>query len=483
MPYAKKTLTTCTGCGIEYFSTAQQAQQKHHFHTRQCRAIWQTGKPRSDRGTKAISIDCAFCGKAFKAGGRNAIGKRLPNKDAMYHSRSCARRAREVEGEQCLELPADFKEWLAQYFDGEGSAFMVVQGHSRKPLPQVTIGATDRDAIEEILHRTGVGAVSLRRSKDVNHRDLYMWKCVADAALGFLRQLFPLLIIKHAIAEFVLTACKEMEAQPMLAYDLQWRAEVLRTSKTLNQRGPDGVAARREKRPERAAARFRNLLKGDNYLPLNMLGIKELLPAPPQERKPVKPGWKICPVCGEQFRKRSRTTVRHPSATCSKKCAYVYRRRRGNPCRKVAKPVARSIAASLDAEGCIRVVASSTTINAQIHFGNTNKLAVELISEAVGGGAIALRPAKKAEHADSWHWRCQADTAQGLLEQVLPYMRTKSRQAKLALYVQERLALPQSRCDRRWQQEALRVSHLLNSKGRAIIIPKVIPVAGGNFNI
>lgn len=482
MPYAKKTLATCTGCGIEYFTTAVRAQQERHFHTRQCRAIWQTGKPRSDRGAKAITIVCAFCGKKFPAGGRDVNGKRWPNKDAMYHSRSCARRAREVAGQQCLELPTEFKEWLTQYFDGEGSAFMVVQGH-RKPLPQVTIGATDRDAIEEILHRTGVGKVSLRPSKDANHRDLYMWKCVANAAIGFLRQLFPLLIIKYAIAEFVLTACKELKAQPTLGYDLQWRDRVLHTSKSLNQRGPAGVAARREKRPESVAARFRHQFRRDNYLPDNVLGIGEILPAPARQRKPVKPGWKICPVCGEQFRKQSRTTVRHPGATCSTKCAYIYRRRRGNPCRKLAKPLARRIAGLIDSETCISIVASFNTIHAHIHFGNTDKLAVELIAEAVGVGAMALRPAKKAEHADSWHWRCQADTAQGLLEQVLPYLRTKRRQALLALYVQERLALPQSRCDRQWQQEAIRVSHLLNSKGRAIAIPKVIKIAGGRLTI
>jgi hypothetical protein len=82
-----------------------------------------------------------------------------------------------------------------------------------------------------------------------------------------------------------------------------------------------------------------------------------------------------------------------------------------------------------------------------------------------GFGKSGDRPAKKKQHSESWHWRCQCDGAQGFIEQISPFLRIKGPQAKLALYVQNRLSDLDSRRDRDWQVQAIADSHRLNRKG------------------
>jgi hypothetical protein len=160
----------------------------------------------------------------------------------------------------------------------------------------------------------------------------------------------------------------------------------------------------------------------------------------------------------------------------------VFRRRRGRPSKQLNKKLARRVAGFLDSEGWIGIRRNEGTAHAAIHFGNTDQFVVRMIQKVVGTGAIAYRAPKKATHAPSWHWRCQADAAHGLLEQAYPYLRTKKRQAKLAMYVQERLAIPASRIDRQWQAEAIEASHRLNIKGN-VKVPTKIRLASGRVLI
>jgi hypothetical protein len=88
-----------------------------------------------------------------------------------------------------------------------------------------------------------------------------------------------------------------------------------------------------------------------------------------------------------------------------------------------------------------------------------------MLPKITGIGSITERPPKKKTHSVSWHWRIQSDGAEGFLEQILPYLRIKSRQAELALTVQRRLKQPKDRVNRDWQSEALAQMKKLNRKG------------------
>ena len=443
--------------------------------------MWQTGKPRSDRGSKAVEIECSFCGKPFRAGGRDANGDRLPNKNVEYCSRLCALRSRNIDGQTCRAIPEEFKEWLAAYFDGEGSAFFVVQGDRRRPYVQVTVGSTDQGTIREIMQVTGVGSLLPRPSKNPRHRDLVMWRCFAKAAIGVLQEIYPKLTIKSAVADFIFASAKQMRDDPKLAYDPAFRSALEQTGKLLNARGPEGPKARKERRSPYVERRWQNAIAARPYSPLMILGVERLLGDNRDDRETAT-GHRFCPVCGTEFKARTNPTKKNPGTTCSRRCALVYRRRRGVPCLRLKPELAKRIAGYFDAEGWIAIKRSVRTAHAAIHFGNTDELVVRLIRNSVGSGCISYRAPKKATHAESWHWRCQADAAHGLLEQVYPYLRTKRRAAKLALYVQERLAIPRSRVDRHWQDEAVAASHLLNSKGRVNIPPR-ISLAGGKFSV
>jgi hypothetical protein len=128
--------------------------------------------------------------------------------------------------------------------------------------------------------------------------------------------------------------------------------------------------------------------------------------------------------------------------------------------------LAAQIAGYVDAEGCIGIARSFATIHARVDFGNTNPVVVELVQEATGIGSLRERKPTSKRHSASWHWRCQSEGAHGLLEQIYPYLRIKQRQAKLCLYVQERLKDPKSRFGSRvWQKEALNAIKALNRKG------------------
>ncbi len=448
------------------------------------KAAWQTGRPRSDRGNKAVTRQCEFCGADFNVGGRDATGKRLPPKDQRFCSRLCALRARPRVGSRCLPLSPAFIGWVAGYFDGEGSAFLEVQGAKRRPYAQVTIGSTDRTVIRDIFRETGVGDVTTRTSKTDKHRDLFMWKCCSQAAESFLEQLKPCIIIKRAIVDQVLSSCHEMEATPTLAYDPGWRANAAARSKVLNQRGPAGQELRSRLKPTNTADQIRESIMSCTYSPLAILGVSTACGIRPatESKVSVDPQLKVCPVCGTLFPRRRHTTKRNPNVTCSKACGYIHRRRCGTSCRRILPHLAMRLAGYIDAEGCIQIKQCFRTIHAGVHFGNTNELIVKLIAEIAGVGKVTRRRARRKEHATSWHWRIQCDAAQGLLEQIIPYLRTKKRQACLALYVQERLAIPQSRIDRLWHAEALQVSKLLNAKGR-VAIPEEISVAGGKLVI
>ena len=199
----------------------------------------------------------------------------------------------------------------------------------------------------------------------------------------------------------------------------------------------------------------------------------------PTEIVEPKPGHRRCPTCGKEFPIVGPITLRHPQTTCSKDCAYRYRGRTSRPCLMLTPELANGLARLIDGEGCIRVRRNCASIVAEVLFGNTDHDVVDLFWLATGLGSVNKRKPKVKRHATSWHWKIQSQGAHGLLEQLLPYLEVKHRQARLATYVQERRLHAASRHgDRTWQDEAVRLSLALNAKGKKTAVPQTV-LGGG----
>lgn len=170
MPSPKTTLTQCTGCSKPYFTSKQTALKEHHFHNRECKIRWNTGRTRSDRGSKAAWKVCEFCGEDFLVGGRAEDGERLPDKKARFCGKVCAGRAKENQGKVCLPLTPEFARWASGFFEGEGSLFLVVEGTRKKPYAEVSIGSTERSVICDFVRETGSVSQTPERRRILNRR-------------------------------------------------------------------------------------------------------------------------------------------------------------------------------------------------------------------------------------------------------------------------------------------------------------------------
>ena len=461
MPSPKTTNTRCTGCRCWYMTTKQQALKELHFHDAACAHRWHTGTARSDRGRKAVWKTCEFCHSRFRAGGRAENGRRLPNKTQRWCDKTCAGRAKENKGKECLLLSPDFARWASGFFEGEGSVFMVVEGTRKRPFAEVSIGSTDRNVICHFIRETGLGKPNHRKATDPEQKDLYMWRCYAGAAISFLRQVDSFLIAKRAIVDFVFNCYQAMRSNLPRAYDPLWRAQVLETSNSLNARGPAGARRRNRARPSAVEKMFKELTRSEPYTCKNPtpksleVNLKDQRwTAHPQ----TNPGKNLCPIDGKE--------ISHPkNLTCSRECALIFRKRRGTPCCVINPILKPYLAGLIDGEGCIEIKRSYSTVHARISFGNTNKRIVYLIKNITGIGSISPRPPKTAKHSKSWHWHAQSDGAHGLIEQISPFLKVKQRQAESAIHVQYRLDEVGSRRDRAWQVDAIAESHRLNKKG------------------
>lgn len=469
MPWKKDQLLTCKQCGRLFRATIRDVELGRPYCSRNCRFIGQTGRPRSDRGSKNVTRKCPRCGKLFEVGGRDSNGKKLPHKSQEYCTTLCANRSKENRGQACNLMSGSDCRGIAQFFDGEGSTFAIENGRSKSLLLAVSIGNTDLEVLRNIARSTGLGKPVPRRSKKDGQSTVHIWRCFGFGAVSLLMQIFPYLEIKKPIALLIINAWEEMHADVRVRFDTRWRNELLLESKRLNRRGPVGARCRADIRalnPELRGELISNC-GADRlpYEPKNVLGILASLNA----RQPgvvieTRPGWHLCPVC--------QTEVHGPRVTCSQKCAYRYRGRTSQPCLTIDDDLARGLAYLIAAEGCVRVRRSYDSVVSEVLFGNTDRTVVELFHAATGLGGVHLRAPRKATQAPSFHWKCQAQGAHGFLEQILPFLEVKNRQAHLAMYVQERRLHVASRSgDRSWQDEVLRLNTLLNAKGKKAAVP------------
>jgi hypothetical protein len=99
-----------------------------------------------------------------------------------------------------LALPDHaFAAWLAGFFDGEGSVYLST---GQPTSIAVSIGNTNRDIVESIARRVGIGSIETRLQKSLNWNTTYIWRVRTFAgARTVLLLMRPYLTIKAEDAD------------------------------------------------------------------------------------------------------------------------------------------------------------------------------------------------------------------------------------------------------------------------------------------
>jgi hypothetical protein len=138
----------------------------------------------------------------------------------------------------------------------------------------------------------------------------------------------------------------------------------------------------------------------------------------------------------------------------------------GQKCAELSPTAAAYIAGFTDGEGCISIYQRGKSYAMKIAITNTYLPVIQYILAITGGGSYKCRkPVDTTRHKRGYIWVANADFARTLLEQLLPYLIIKSKQARLAIDLQSRLRNFDDRLDKTWQHDYfLRVKEL-NSRG------------------
>lgn len=98
-------------------------------------------------------------------------------------------------------------EWVAGFFDGEGTACLFLSGEKGTPQPYVEISNTSEGVIRAIHALAGCGRVSLPPKRE-GRRQMYHWGTSKKADVArVLESMLPYLVLKWRQAELLLEAC------------------------------------------------------------------------------------------------------------------------------------------------------------------------------------------------------------------------------------------------------------------------------------
>ena len=180
---------------------------------------------------------------------------------------------------------------------------------------------------------------------------------------------------------------------------------------------------------------------------------------------------KVCPTCGQTFLvcppgKASRTYPDNDQIFCSVPCSSKARFCHGRFAHELAPLDAAYIAGFLDGEGSfIFFGRNNDRIALRLIFTITDRSVLEWIAEVTGVGSIIAKKPRSIAHKTGYSLQCYSDAAASVISQLLPFLHIKQDQAKLALSYRQRLADPNERANRSWQEDARLEMQYLNRRG------------------
>lgn len=127
------------------------------------------------------------------------------------------------------------------------------------------------------------------------------------------------------------------------------------------------------------------------------------------------------------------------------------------------------LAGIIDGEGSIILYKRRDVVAVMLTVSNTAKKLLDWIADKTDVGAICAQSKETEKRKASWFWRCNADAAESVLQQIRPHLVVKSAQADLALQTQKQLRDPALKADRSWQLECLDKMRALNKRGPLLV--------------
>jgi len=193
---------------------------------------------------------------------------------------------------------------------------------------------------------------------------------------------------------------------------------------------------------------------------------------------------KECPVCGFRFKVAFNKASRHfPKSTqvfCSLECARKGRYRRGSVCKKLSEVDAAYIAGFVDGEGSIMLInRKSVALRLTIAQSEKSVDVLDWIGEVTGVGARIMKKAASPNHDNGWTWICNSDAAESVISQLLPYLRVKHLQAKIAIGFQRKIRNPHEKSCMDWQKSEQTKIKTLNKRGKLEFTYQLTTNSGG----
>lgn len=127
------------------------------------------------------------------------------------------------------------------------------------------------------------------------------------------------------------------------------------------------------------------------------------------------------------------------------------------------------LAGIIDGEGSVILYKRREVVAVMLTVSNTAKQLLDWIADKTGVGAVCSQYKETEKRKATWFWRCNADAAESVLQQIRPYLVLKSAQADLALATQKQLRDPGLKATHSWQMEYLDKMRALNKRGPVTI--------------
>jgi hypothetical protein len=183
-----------------------------------------------------------------------------------------------------------------------------------------------------------------------------------------------------------------------------------------------------------------------------------------------KPKEKTCEVCGATFFTGYRgENIQRPGATrCSRGCRRLGRQRKSAESKMLSAVDAAYMAGLIDGEGCLMLHGRGNgTVGIRLTITNTVIGVLNWCRDVTGIGSVCARTHQDPRWKTSYGWVVSCGAAESVLKQILPFMKIKQDQTRLALETQERLRNPALKADRTWQAEYRERMKAMNKRGPA----------------